>query len=148
MELLVKDSYLHMVRQSIGSTMFRNLYAQINGESQDILKDGDLSCAYFVSTILHHFKLIASPHATVSGTVKDLEKSGWQKIEAPIVGAVVVWEKASQAGDEPHEHIGFVSGDSKAISNSYIERVPVEHDLTFGGTRKITAIYANDFLGK
>jgi hypothetical protein len=146
MQLLLRDTYLAMIRNSVGSNLFRTLYAEVDGTKKDILDDGGLSCAFFVSMILHHFKLLQGPHATVSGTVRDLEASGWQKTEAITPGAVLVWEKLAQASEELHDHIGFARGEEKAISNWYMDKVPVEHHLTFDGTRKITAVYTHPFL--
>jgi len=39
------DNYLAIVRNSIGSNLFRNLYAEVNGQRQDITNNGELSCA-------------------------------------------------------------------------------------------------------
>ncbi len=56
--LLPKESYLAMIKNSVGTNMFRNLYATSGGEVQDIVREGELSCAYFVSSILYIFKLV------------------------------------------------------------------------------------------
>ena len=59
MRLLLKDSYLAMVRNSLGAKLFRNLYAEVKGKEQDILRNGDLSCAFYVAMLLHQFPLIS-----------------------------------------------------------------------------------------
>lgn len=121
MKLLLKKSYLSAIENSIGSNQYRNLYFEINGEERDIMKDGELSCALFVSSILHRFKLISSLHATVSGTEKDLFKSVWEEIEDLREGAVIIWSELDFNG-EKHGHIGFYWNGETAISNSSIEK--------------------------
>jgi hypothetical protein len=148
MELLIKDSYLAMIKNSVGSKLFRNLYANVDGKRIDILRDGDLSCALFVSVLLHHFNLIESPHATVTGLVRDMERSDWVETDIILPGAVVVWKPAVQKSGEQHAHIGFVLDKMTAVSHSDTEKAPVEHNLTFGTNgdgspkRAIVAIYA------
>jgi len=101
------DSYLQFIKNSVGSKMFRNFYAKVNGQKKDILGDGDLSCAFFVSAVLANFGLIKRGHCTVDGTISELEQNGWQKIKKPKVGAVLVWvEKIDEKGGK-HKHIGF-----------------------------------------
>lgn len=146
MKLLTTDTYLAVVRNSIGSNMFRNLYAEVDGEKTDILNNGELSCAYFVSSVLYLFKLVDAVHATVSGTEKDLENSGWTEIEEPKAGAVLVWGEIDFGGGSLHRHIGFYTGDDKAVSNDYKTGTPQEHDWKFNGERKLEKILWNTKL--
>lgn len=147
MELLVKESYLAMIQNSVGSKLFRNLYANVDGKRVDILRDGDLSCALFVSVLLHQFKLIESPHATVAGLLRDMERSEWISTDMIFPGAVVIWEEAIQKSGERHAHSGFALSKMSAVSHSDVERAPVEHHITFGTNkdgspkRKILATY-------
>lgn len=148
----MKDTYLTMIRNSVGSNLFRTLYADIDGKKEDILRDGDLSCSSFVSSILYHFRLLKDVHATVEGTLRDLNASGWVKSDTPIPGAVLLWEEAVQARGELHPHLGFAIADDQAISNSSSEGVPQQHHITFGKkddgspVRNIVAIYTHSFL--
>lgn len=153
-QLLPKETYLQMIRNSVGSKLFRTVYALVNGERRDILQDGDLSCAFFVSSVLIQFKLIKEVHTTVSGAVRDIENSGWVKTDTIVPGAVIVWELQSQADGEEHAHVGFVLDKERAISNSYKERTPTEHSIHMGAgnnsksERAVTAIYTHPFLEK
>ena len=70
-QIILYDSYLHAIKNSVGSNLFRNLYAYVDGKKMDILENGNLSCANFVSSILYSYKLIGGKHATVDGTVRD-----------------------------------------------------------------------------
>lgn len=151
-KIVLKDSYLAMVQNAEGANLFRNLYALVDGEKKDIVENGNLSCALFVSIILHTFRLIEAPHATVSGLERDLIKSLWHKTETPSAGDIIIWEAIRQGDDEAHPHIGFYLGNGEAMSNNWQTRVPARHLYTCGtkpdGTpvRAITAIYTHDFL--
>jgi hypothetical protein len=144
-------SYLKAVENSAGSNSFRNLYARVGGKKADILRDGILSCATFVSSILYLFKLISDVHATVGGTVADLKKSGWIKVKKPRAGAILVWEYRKVKNKEQYKHIGFYIGKNKAISNDSKKRQPILHHWTFGArngrpARKVEQIFWNKKL--
>ncbi len=148
------DTYIAVIKNSAGSKMFRNLYAKVDGKKTDIMKNGDVSCAFFVSSILVLFKLIKEIHSTVDGTMRDLGQSGWQKITKPKIGNVIVWEKIDFGNKNFHKHIGFYIGNNKAISTSSSKYgQPVIHHWTYGikrnkPVRKIESIFWNKKLGK
>jgi len=79
--------------------------------------------------------------------VEEMEKLGWYKIKKPREGAVLIWEK-QKYGNEQFGHIGFYIGRNKAISNSTSARTPRRHHWTFGGKRKVEAIYWHRKLRK
>ncbi len=137
------DSYLAFIKNSVGSNLFRNVFAKVNGRKKDIANNGELSCAFFTSSILCLFQLIKNVHATVGSTIKDLKKSGWQEIKKPKIGSVLIWSKNNQ-----HRHIGFYLGDNKAISNGKEKGQPIIHHWTYDGERKIEAIYWHKKLEK
>lgn len=139
---LTKENYLRFIKNSVGSKNFQKFYALVGGKKKDILRDGDLSCAYFVSSVLKIFDLIGKVHVTVSGTVKDMKKSGWRETKQLKEGNVLLWE-ARETKRETHKHIGFYVGGKKAISNSDKMQVPVRHSFTFGNKRKIEKIFWN-----
>lgn len=143
--LLLSETYLAMVRNSVGAKLFRNLYATINGKRRDLTENGKLSCAVFVSSVLRHFGLVAEPHATVAGTVKDMKASGWGRIRTPRAGCVLVWEEVP-CDRAKHAHIGFYVGKRTAVSNSARRRAPALHHWTYGSrdgepVRRIEAMY-------
>jgi hypothetical protein len=155
----ILESYLNVIRNSPGTPMFRSLIVAIEGKPTNITKDGILSCAYFVSSILHMFQLIDTPHATVAGTVRAMEEAGWYKVEPAtylpagrLPGAVLVWEEKFAYGSS-NKHIGFYVSDNMAISNDPRTRVPKLHHWTFGEqngkpARAIEAIFLHDNLTK
>jgi hypothetical protein len=132
-----KKTLFKLIENSIGSKLFRNNYFFIGYKSQskDILKNGKLSCAFYVSFLLYFIKLISNLHTTVEGTLKDLEKSGWYKINKPKKGAIVLWDKK-----DGHYHIGFYWNSKKAVSNYPSKRKPLFHSLNYQN-RKILAFY-------
>lgn len=131
-KLLSKRTYLAMIEGSVDSRLFRHLYAEVDGREQDLLRDGEVSCAFYVSSILFHFKLLESPHATVEGLIRDLRRSGWQEVEKPEAGDVLIWERMAQAGGEKHLHAGFFMEGDVAISHVDSVRTPQRHHMTFG----------------
>ena len=92
MKFLLKESYLKAIENSVGSKLFRNLYFKSRDKKIDVLQNGNLSCAIFVSWILRNFYLIEDNHTMVSRLISDLKKSNWQKIKKPKLGAVLVWD--------------------------------------------------------
>ncbi len=152
-KILNKLSYLTAIKNSEGSKIFKNLWAEVDGVKKDILDDGDLSCAQFVSGILYLHKLINDRHATVDGTIRDLEAGGWYQITEPKEGCVIVWEGIIYPDGMEHKHIGFYLDNGLAISNSPDEKSPKIHHWTYGDKnsdkyRKISMLLWHDKLGQ
>ena len=150
MKIAKRKTLLKVIENSVISPthLFKNIYMiGDDGQAKDILEDGGLSCAIFVSWLLLPLSLVKSAHATVSATVKDLKESGWQETIELKPGAVILWEQ--KVGDEDgkmHDHLGFFIGDSQAISNNSRgtgggERIPHRHHYTYDNTRKIEKIF-------
>lgn len=140
---LVFDTYMAVIGNSVGSKLFRNFYAEVNGKKTDIMRNGELSCAFYVSSVLALFKFIKNVHGTVDSTVKELQESGWKKIDNPKIGSVLVWEKMNFGDNDIHKHIGFFIGDTTAISNSCKVKHPIKHSWNFDGKRRVTMILWN-----
>ena len=137
-KLLFFETYLARINNSLGNRTFKNIYATVNGRKKDILENGRVACAIFVSSLLMIHKLIPEIHATVTGTVIALKKAGWKKISTPRLGCIIVWaEETPPAKNHGHKHIGFYIGQNQAISNSASKGYPVKHHLTFKNKRKI-----------
>lgn len=143
---LTLETYLSVIKNSIGSKSFRNYYAKVNGKKKDVMQNGELSCAFFVSSILVMFGFVEAIHGTVDSTVADLLKNGWEKTKKPKLGSILVWEKVDYGDDSEHKHIGFYSGKNMAISNSYKLKYPIEHNWRFKGKRKVDHILWNSRL--
>jgi len=135
-------SYLKMIENSPGSNMFRNFYAITPSRGEfDTFNDGEYSCAFFVTAVLMIFKKIGGFHGLVSSAVEDLKKSGWQEVKDVIAGDVLVWENVVIDG-ESVPHIGFATGNGRAVSTSWRQHSVAEHDINFGKEkRKIEHIF-------
>jgi len=126
------DTYLQLIKNSVKAESYRNFYVQQKGKKKDILQHGELSCAWFVTSILLPFSLINKAHVTVDTTVLALKKSGWKKISKPRLGCIIVWQEIKYPDGENHGHIGFYLGNHRAISNSTTRGYPVKHHWTYG----------------
>ncbi len=107
------------------------------------MRNGELSCAFYVSSILALFKFIKEAHATVDSTIKDLKRTGWKVIKRPKIGSVLVWEKGNFRNNDIHKHIGFYIGNAKAVSNSEKFGYPIRHNWNFETKRKVDLILWN-----
>lgn len=129
-------TYIKAIENSVGSNLFRNRFYLIEGKSHDVLDDGDLSCAVYVSSILYLFGLISELRTTVKNMLTDIEKAGWYKIAEPRPGAVIVWDfKKNEDGTKvegSHRHIGFYIDKDTAVSNDYQSRTIWRHHPTYG----------------
>lgn len=143
---LIFDTYLVVIKNSVGSKLFRNFYTKIKGKKVDIMRNGELSCAFYVSSVLYLFKYIKGVHGTVDSTIKDLKESGWIEVNKPKIGAVLVWENKISGNDEVHRHIGFFIGRDKAISNISKLGAPAEHSWNFNAKRKVERIFLSPKL--
>jgi len=133
---LQKETYLKMIENSIGTKLFNSIIVKFKnpGETKDVCKNGQLSCASFVSSILFLNNYIHSPHATVESTVKDIVKFGWEKISKKNLrpGDVIVWEKINFGNGQANQHIGFVLNKNQAVSTDSKKRKTIKHHITYG----------------
>ena len=143
--ILQFDTYLDVIKKSVGSNLFQSVFAEVNGERMNITNRGQFSCAVHVSSILLWFGLLKERHTGVDGLVVDMIDSGWYEIDKPKVGCIIRWEKKLKNGGE-NEHVGFYISDDSAVSNDPVSGAPIEHHYTYGETdgrpnRKIETIY-------
>ena len=135
MEILNYQNYLQVIKASQGSKMFQRFYVLNNNKKRDILKNGQLSCARYVSSILKLFDLISETHATVDGTIKDMLENNWQPTKKLIPGNVLVWEEQRYVNGKFHQHLGFYLNQDKVISHRHEKKIPVIHHITYGQTK-------------
>lgn len=152
MKIPLKKNYLAMIRNSERTKMFRDFFGFYDGKTKNLTKRGELSCAFFISSILYWFGLIKNIHLGVTketeditslGLLEDMKKSGWFEISQPKKGCLLLWEKI-----EDHFHVGFYLGNKKAISTSSQKRKVLIHDYKFNGKRKIEKIFWHKKLEK
>lgn len=123
--------------------MFRHLYIIDKDHSEDILKDGEVACAFYVTSILKLYNLIDEIHTTVDGTLKALRKSQWKEVSLVDMqaGDILVWDHQGE-----HAHIGFAISHNRAISNSSTKHTPVSHSFDFAGTREVITVLRHGLL--
>ncbi len=150
--LVLRDSLLSELEGSIGTRKYKSLYRLRNDIREDVINNGDLACAYFVSDLLWGFELISrGRHTTVQVTLEDMEASGWYKIDKPEAGAVVVWGEKWGDDGRPHRHLGICVDAEYAIEHSAVTKSPRKIDINAltmldGSPRPPTAYYAHPKL--
>jgi hypothetical protein len=152
--LALLPSYLAAIKHSVGTELFRSLYFHIDSQVVDVLDDGDLSCAHYLSSMMYMFGLIPERHTTVKSTIEDMQVAGWHRIPEPRPGAVIHWDfkKKDDGTQGAHHHLGFYIDAETAISNSSDTRIIVAHHPTYGSfengepRRDILAFYWHDSL--
>jgi hypothetical protein len=148
----VLPTLLAMAEGSIGSSMFLSLYVKRPDGPYDAIQKGKFPCAFCISFLLHGLGLIKDVHTNVKETEEDLVASGWDRIEIPITGAVIIWAAKMASDKNPHRHIGLYLGNLEAISTDGTTGQPTKHHMTYGFTddgevsRKIEAIYIHPAL--
>ncbi|MFA5987351.1 MAG: hypothetical protein WC797_01720 [Candidatus Paceibacterota bacterium] len=155
--VLKKETYLKMVENSPGSRMFNSVYVlhKDTGKIEDILHDGEFSCATFVSSVLFVIGMTDAPCVTVDTMRKKLasdlrwkQVNGFENVEP---GDVVFWEKIKFADGSENEHVGFALNKNEAVSTSDTERKVVRHDLACleksanNKPRAITSLFRYNF---
>jgi len=142
---VIKDNLLALAGTSSGSPMFQTLYCRVKSKKTDILKNGQLSCAFFVTAVLKIFSLIKNIHPTVHRAERDMNSMGWQEIKKLKSGSVIIWQEKIGRDGKSHKHIGFYLGQNKAISMSSRKRTPIVHRWN---NRKVEKIFWHPKLGK
>ena len=128
--LAVFETYLELIKNSVGSKMFQSVFVRDGNGVIDVTDEGDLSCANYVSSILSHFRLIACPfYTTVDKTIADMRMSGWVPSDVAVAGAVVVWKGKVCSDGLSHKHIGFCLDETQAVSNCSAEKAPLKHGI-------------------
>jgi len=145
-KILTYQNYLSVIKASQGSKMFRHFYVLDNGKKKDIPRNGKLSCAYYISSILKLFSLISMSHISVKSTIKDMLKNNWKTTKKLVPGNVLLWEEQVQFNGEAHPHLGFYLGKDKAISHRYEKMIPIIHHYTYNKKRKITKILTHKII--
>ncbi|MBI2439184.1 MAG: hypothetical protein HYV45_01105 [Candidatus Moranbacteria bacterium] len=145
--LALLPSYLAMIEASVDSKMFRQLFVtEYDGSHTDVIGNGDLACAFYVSALLHIFNLVKTGvHTTVDKTEWDMTVlSQWYLLPSNTVsvmrhhlsqmprGSVIIWGKKMCTDGLQHRHIGFYMGEKEAISNRPDQGSPQRHHYTFG----------------
>ena len=124
------DNYISVIKNSVGTEMFRNWYCTVDGVKTEVLGDGNLSCPLYLTGVLKIFDLVHETQITVHRALKEMETSGWKEITKPQLGAVIVWgEKLGETGI--HKHMGFYLGENLAVSTNDKAKKVITHPLDY-----------------
>jgi hypothetical protein len=126
-EILLKESYLSVIENSVDSTLFQHYYAKVNGKKEEVLQNGDKSCAFFVTSLLVLFNLLPHTELTVHRAILAMKQHGWVEIHRPRKGCILVWKEKEFGTNNPRKHIGFYIGSGLAVSNSSKKKTPQKH---------------------
>jgi hypothetical protein len=142
-KIIYKESYFKAIENSIGSRLFNSVMVEYgdSGKVVDLLNDGELSCAFFVSSILYLNKMFDAPHVTVKSVKEILSKSDkWREIYINDVdlGDVIFWEKIKHKDGTEHAHVGFALNSDESVSTSSNNKSITKHPLIH---RPIDVIY-------
>lgn len=131
-EPLVLPTYLAFIEASIGTELFQNFWASVNGKKKELTGKGNLSCAFFVTTVLKVFNLVQEVQVTNNRALRDMEHSGWFEIPRPRTGCIVVWsEKDADAARMRREggtyqskvkHCGFYLSKDRCVNTGGEEK--------------------------
>lgn len=125
-----------MIENSIGSRLFSSLFVTFEdgGDTADILNDGELSCAFFVSSLLTLAGVMEKPCATVKKLTELITNDPlWVRVEEAdaTVGDVVIYKKVIFEDETEHAHIGLALNEDEVVSTSYEKKEVVRHPIDY-----------------
>lgn len=143
LEILKYDTYLNIIKNSVGSRLFNSFIVRSKetGRVEDILKDGEYSAAFFISSILTLMHVIEKPCTTVSSLERHInEDDRWFSVtlEEVEAGDVIFYEDMLLPDGSTTGHVGFAIDENEAISTDYKLRLVNKHTLK---NRPIIKIY-------
>ncbi len=134
---MIIKNLIEIAKNFIGTKGFSNYFDK---EGNDILKNGDLSCSIFISTILVIVRVIDGVSFTVNGLINRIEHSNnFKKINNNLnisdlqKGDIIIWNSID--GDE-NGHVGIYTGGGFTISNMSSKGRPGSHAVIYKGLSK------------
>jgi hypothetical protein len=154
-------NYLEMIKKSVWSTMFQNFWVETHEwDKKDTTQWWNLSCAYFVSSILKIYNRINTPTDMIQNTLNQI-KEHWRYEINPLThpNEIPSWSiLLRQEWFWPswnHAHIWFYMWNEQSVSNDSAESriwlktekqyTPQQHHYTFENTRSVKAIWTYNF---
>jgi hypothetical protein len=148
--LALEKQLIFFLESSIGKTFWQRWYIHYEKEEsiRDVVGGGNLSCAFFVSSLLTLLSLLKKPqvHTFVSTLIESIEESGWEKTHTPLPLSIVYWgEKKGESG-KMHQHIGFILNEKTAVSMQSTTGTPQKHTVDYDGSRPPLFFYTHPLL--
>lgn len=161
MKINYYKSYIDAIKWSVWSQAYRHFWINKWWKDIDILQDGNLSCAYYVSNLLKQFNLIKAWSANTKSTISMLlEKWRYEIDNQTNANDIPIWSVIVRqwwyGNDGLHSHIWFFVWDENVISNDSYQQdrsgmdyeepqyCPIVHHYNYRWTRKIDKIYTYD----
>lgn len=126
-EPLILKTYLAVIKRSVGSPMFQEFYASVNGKPTEVTRGGNVSCSWYLTAILKMFSLVDTVQITVHRALDEMERHGWKQIPRPRTGCVVLWaakpadpkrmKKDKNTYNALIRHLGFYIGGGQTVTN-------------------------------
>lgn len=116
---LRRRTLIYIANNSIGSKMWsKSFILDSDGNVHDLYEDGNLSCAYHISTTLKMCELWQNQAvANVDSLVAKLPQNGWSEINLPRPGALVIYGENKLHRAWATKHVGIIINDTEAVSN-------------------------------
>jgi hypothetical protein len=142
---LRRRTLIYIANNSVGSKMWaKSFILDSDDKVHDLYEDGNLSCAYHVSTTLKMCELWKDQAVGNVGSLVDkLPQNGWYQIDSPRPGAIIVYGRNLLHRAWATMHIGIIVGEDEVISNGsndshIIRRHPINYTkLKSGQWREI-----------
>jgi len=126
-EPLILKTYLAFIKRSVGSPIWQEFYASVNGKVSEVTRGGNVSCSWYVTSVLKIFSLISTVQITVHRALDEMERHVWKQIPRPRTGCVVLWaakpadpKRMKQDGKTYNamiRHLGFYIGGGQTVTN-------------------------------
>ena len=147
-EFLIKPTLEKAILNSIGTSMFRNLYVKYKSGIRDVVDNGRFACAMYVTWLLCPVGLLDTGRATVESAIQALRRCGWITIDPSAIQVcdVLIWDVNERQNLQSNQHIGFSFGTDRACSIGTPSGVPEIHHFTYNGTRPILTAFSHSKL--
>ena len=131
---LRRRTLIYIAKNSVGSKMWsKSFILDSEGNVHDLYEDGNLSCAYHISTTLKMCELWKNEAiANVDSLVNKLPENGWTQIDEPRPGALIVYGKNQLHRAWATKHVGILVGSDEVVSNGSNESHIIEsHPINY-----------------
>lgn len=143
LEFLQKETFMELIKNSVGTTMFRSLMVRHTdtGQIRDVLENGKFSCASFVSSVLYLFEMVEKKVATVKSLREMVSQDPkWKQVDATDIkpGDVIFWKVLTDEDGLTNAHVGFALSAEDAVSTNSKEGIVAKHPIHY---REVDVVY-------
>lgn len=131
---LRRRTLVYFVKNSVGSRAWaKSFILDSDNRVHDLYESGNLSCAYFISSVLKTCELWDGQCVgNVNSLISKLPDNGWERIEEPRIGAIVIYGEVQLDRAWATRHVGFVVGEDEVVSNGSSNSFAIEsHPINY-----------------